>query len=286
LLAAISFALLCAGAAGARHVSEPTAKLRVPTAADRNANKLADPLERRFQSLSPGDDLSVIVSLNESATQARVESLAKAGGFAVKRRFAVIDSFAARMTRNQAETLAVNPQVRRVEANSVVRAFADGPRESFGVTKAKLDAGVDGNADGDAASYSKNDLVAAVIDTGIDTGHADLDEGKVIAFANCSGQPCTLTAPVDDNSHGTLVAATLAGSGDARADRLYQGAASGAALVGVKVLDRNGLGTKADMIAGIDWVVAHKDDYGHPRREHVDRYSRRRPQRRGLLRRQ
>ena len=105
-----------------------------------------------------------------------------------------------------------------------MRTFNDSAQASFGVTKARVDAGVDGDGDGNAATYSKNDLVAAVIDTGIDAAHQDLDEGKVLAFANCIGG-CVLAAPFDDNGHGTHVAATIAGEGDARADRLYKGAA-------------------------------------------------------------
>ncbi|HEV3407934.1 MAG TPA: S8 family serine peptidase, partial [Gaiellaceae bacterium] len=98
-----------------------------------------------------------------------------------------------------------------------------------------------------------------VIDTGIDAGHQDLDEGKVLAFKDfVNGR----TTPYDDEGHGTHVAATIAGDGDGRADGAYAGVAPGAGLVGVKVLDANGGGTMADATAAIDWVVQVKDVYG------------------------
>lgn len=98
------------------------------------------------------------------------------------------------MSRAQAATLARLAGVARVESNDLVHALNDSAQASFGVSKARLDAGVDG--DGDASTYSAADLVAAVIDSGIDTRHLDLDDGKVIAFANCLFSPCSTPAPL------------------------------------------------------------------------------------------
>ena len=66
------------------------------------------------------------------------------------------------------------------------------------------------------------------------------------------------TAAYDDYGHGTHVAGIIAGngydSGGARA-----GIAPGARLIVLKVLDANGNGRISDVIAAIDYVVAHKD---------------------------
>ena len=234
---------------------------RPPVKADVNGNKLFDDLEARLARLAPGDRLSVIVTLTAPASASRVGRLERAvGNFAVSHRFSVVDGFAGTLTKGQVQALARRPEVAAVEENARVHASNESAQASFGVTKARSDApSLDGDADGSAATYSSGDLVAAVIDTGIHAGHLDLDEGKVIAFKDfVNGR----AEAYDDNGHGTHVAGTIAGDGDARADRLYQGVAPGAALVGVKVLDANGSGTMADVTAAIDWVVQNKDVYG------------------------
>jgi len=115
-----------------------------------------------------------------------------------------------------------------VEENSVVHSQNDTAQTSFGVTAARAQAGVDGDGDGDPGRYTKDDLVAAVIDTGIGPLHADLNGGKVLAFKDWVGGR---TTAYDDNGHGTHVAATIAGDGEGRPDRLYRGVAPAAGLV-------------------------------------------------------
>ena len=127
---------------------------------------------------------------------------------------------------------------------SEVRALDASGQSSFGVAQARRDnRGLDGNRDGNVNRYSRGDMVAAVVDTGIDARHRDLDEGKVLKFVNCLSGRCYARSPFDNNGHGTHVAATLAGEGDARADRLHRGVAPAGALVGVKVLGSDGTAT-------------------------------------------
>ena len=251
-----------AAATGATATKPPVAERPAhPPKADRDGDKVFEDLEARLASMSPNDRLSVIVSLTSPASAARVaDTSRRVGGLDVSRRFSIVDAFAATVTKGQAEALTHVPWVAHVEENSRVRAFDETARASFGVTKARVDApGLDGDADGDPNGYSRGDLVAAVIDTGIDAGHLDLDEGKVLAFKDfVNGR----TTAYDDNGHGTHVAATIAGDGDARADRLYHGVAPGAGLVGVKVLDAAGGGTMENVTAAIEWVVQNKDVYG------------------------
>ena len=69
--------------------------------------------------------------------------------------------------------------------------------------------GVTGDRDG--AGYSAQDVVVAVIDTGIDANHIDLDGGKVIAWHDWVQNRAD---PYDDNGHGTHVAGTIGGLDD------------------------------------------------------------------------
>ena len=232
-----------------------------PTRGDRDDDKIFDDLEKRLAPLPATAERSVIVTVRGPATVQRTNQLEGAvGDFDVTRRFSIIDGFAARVTKKQVAELAASTTVLTVEENSRVRALNDGAQAAFGVAKARIDVpSLDGDGDGNAGAYSGADLVAAVIDTGIHAGHADLDEGKVLAFKDfVNGR----ADAYDDHGHGTHVAATIAGDGDGRADGAYRGVAPAAALVGVKALDGNGGGTMATVTAAIDWVVQVKDVYG------------------------
>lgn len=223
--------------------------------------KLAAALTRQLASRAADERIGVIVLLDEPATKERVGALAAAGGFIAGQRLPLVDGFAARLRADQVSALAHMPGVARVEYDGPLALFDATPRESFGVAKARLDLpALDGDLDGDPALYTSDDLVAAVVDTGIDAGHEQLDGGKVIGFADCMSTPCVETAPSDDANdppvgHGTHVAAALAGDG---------GVAPGAALVGVKVLDplNPRQGDKSRMIAGIQWVIANRERFG------------------------
>ncbi|ASJ05222.1 S8 family serine peptidase [Thermococcus barossii] len=105
--------------------------------------------------------------------------------------------------------------------------------------------------------YDGSGITIAVIDTGIDASHPDL-QGKVIGWMDyVNGR----SSPYDDNGHGTHVASIAAGTG-AASNGKYKGMAPGAKLVGIKVLGADGSGSISDIIAGVDWAVQNKDKYG------------------------
>jgi serine protease AprX len=227
---------------------------------DRDRDGVYDDLEARLATLPAQSRVRAVVVLSSPATASRVEKLERRlGGFALGRRFSLVPAFSAALREDQVVALADLPEVDHVELDAPVYAAIDSAQQSFGVSAARLDAGVDGDGDGDPDTYTKDDLVAAIIDSGIDAGHRDLDDGKVIGWLDLVDGSDT---PYDDLGHGTLVAGVLSGDGEGRPDGRYRGVAPGAGLVGVKVLDGQGRGTEADLIAGLQWVVAHKDEFG------------------------
>ncbi len=203
--------------------------------------------------------IPVVVVLNAPAPTGVVNHLqGLIGSFPVSYVYKVIPGFAAALTSGQIAALARDATVHRIEYDAEVHADNNFSNRSFGTAKARTDFLVDGDMDGDTTRYTKNDVVITILDTGIDSLHMDLDGGKVIAWKDfVKNKP----APYDDNGHGTHCASIAAGSGDASADKSSKGVASGAALVGVKVLDSNGSGKTSKVIAGIDWVVANKAAY-------------------------
>ena len=230
---------------------------------DRDGSGVFDDLERRLRVLGPNSPVDVIVTLRGPASTEQVAALERGvGRFELRSRFRVVDAFAARVSKRQVEALARRPEVERVEPDAQVKALNHPEQEGFGVTRARLDAPyLDGNRDGNRATYSNRDMVAAVVDTGIHRAHRDLDEGKVLAFVDCTSGSCRGRTAFDDNGHGTHIAATIAGEGDARGDRLHRGAAPDGALVGVKSLGSDGTGARSSVVAGIDWAVANRSRY-------------------------
>jgi serine protease AprX len=126
---------------------------------------------------------------------------------------------------------------------------------SFGVTQARNDYNLTGDGDGDPDSYSAADNSIAVIDTGIDGGHADFANGKIIGWVDFVNGRST---PYDDMGHGTHVASIAAG----RMRDGVSGVAPGAALVGVKVMNQNGSAHTSDVLKCLDWCLSHRDEYG------------------------
>lgn len=100
------------------------------------------------------------------------------------------------------------------------------------------------------AGFTGTGVGVAIVDTGIDFDHTDLFAN--ILLPSHSSFP-ELTAQ-DDHAHGTHVAGIVAAV-DNTQDVI--GVAPHAGLYAVKVLDSWGDGSDADVIAGLDWIVAN-----------------------------
>ena len=261
MLGALALAMLAALAAAAQPVSGG----RVTGArahADLDGDRIFDDLETRAAHLASRSTSEAIVRLRSPATRMRIAALRRRiGHFAVTQRFTVVHGFAAHLTKRQIEALARAPSVVRLEPVVDVRGLNDRAQLSFGVAKARLDAPwLDGDRDGDPARYTSQDVVVAILDSGVDVAHPDLDGGKVIHFEDfVNGRPDA--SPYDDNGHGTHVAGIVAGTGEGTSDRLYRGVAPGAAIVAVKVLDQSRQGRSSDVMHGIEWVYNNAATY-------------------------
>jgi subtilisin len=99
------------------------------------------------------------------------------------------------------------------------------------------------------------DSDVAVIDTGIDFDHPDLNLAMAIDCTWSGPNEGTCAGTRDDgHGHGTHVAGTI---GALDNDLGVVGVAPGVRLWAVKVLTNYGTGTTAQVVAGIDWVAGH-----------------------------
>ena len=231
-------------------------------ASDSDDDRVSDGLERQM-ALARGELIEVIVGVDGPVDEAALDALeSQVGPLRSRASLPVIGAFSARVTATQIEALRTQPDVALIEWSAPIRT-ANAEATLHGGADAVVDTlGYDGDRDGNATSYSAADSVAAILDTGIDAAHPDLDGGKVIAFVDCSSGVCAAAAAFDDASdgHGTHVAATVAGTGDGVAAN--RGVAPGAALVGIKILDSSGSGTGATLISGIQWAIDNKAAHG------------------------
>ncbi|MGH2451698.1 MAG: S8 family serine peptidase [Candidatus Limnocylindria bacterium] len=144
----------------------------------------------------------------------------------------------------------------RIRADSRVL-FVSADREVHAVAQT-LPTGID-RIDGEQSSTASGNgsgsvnVGVAVIDTGIDVDHPDLN---VAGGTNCvRGRPT-----IDDgNGHGTHVAGTIAAKDDSTG---VVGVVPGAQLWAVRVLNNQGSGSWSSVICGVDWVTANASSRG------------------------
>ena len=137
--------------------------------------------------------------------------------------------------------------VARQAANEPLPAAPESLLKGAGVTIAMLDSGVAPHAD-------IQTLVASIDFVGNPGATAVLDLPDDSTRAESSS--------VDPNGHGTHVAGILVGSGSHSDEGRLAGIAPAASLVSVRVLDEAGGGRTSDVLAGLQWVLDHKDELG------------------------
>jgi subtilisin family serine protease len=158
-----------------------------------------------------------------------------------------------RGTADVERDLAADPRVMSVEPNHVRSAFAVPNDPYYASAQASYLEPIRLPAAWDVTTGA-DDLVLAVVDSGVDLLHPDLEDRLLPGrdFVNDDD------SPDDDFGHGTQVATIAAASTDNRTG--LAGVAWRAKVLPVKVLDRQGRGTDADIAAGITWAVDHGAD--------------------------
>jgi subtilisin family serine protease len=108
----------------------------------------------------------------------------------------------------------------------------------------------------DGVDDARANVDVAVIDTGIDQSHPDLN---VFKRTDCTAEAasCSDGSGTDEDSHGTHVAGTIGAIDNGFG---VVGMASGARLWSVRVLKTTGSSNVSRLIAGVEWVTAHANE--------------------------
>jgi subtilisin family serine protease len=160
--------------------------------------------------------------------------------------YRLINAIAAKLPEPAIENIQRNPRVTYVEIDGEVHTLDTELDNSWGVERI-------GAGNVHAGGNKGAGVNVAIIDTGIDYTHLDLEDNfdtELLGYDFVNGD----SDPMDDNGHGThcagIVAAVDNGGG-------VVGVAPEAHLYAVKVLNSVGSGSVSDVIAGIQWSVAN-----------------------------
>ncbi|HEX2221088.1 MAG TPA: S8 family serine peptidase, partial [Candidatus Limnocylindria bacterium] len=218
----------------------------VPALAGAGVVQAAPPADRVPRDI-PGKYLVIYRDGVTDAAQ-KTERLERARGFRSEQRYGrAVKGFAARLSAAQLSALRSDPDVALVAPDRAVRAsdtvqILTGDASPTGVRRIEAATA--------AAVRGPSSVNVAVLDSGVDLGHPDLN---VVDGANCVG-----AGPAqDENGHGTHVAGTIGAENDGSG---LTGVAPGTRLFAVKVLDAAGNGSWSSIICGIDWVTATRSD--------------------------
>lgn len=191
-----------------------------------------------------------IVTIQGPAAEA-ADAVMRAGG-GVIHVYDIIPAIAIQIPQQALAGLERNPLIVAIEPDAVATTSVK-PGKPQPPTTETLPWGVD-RIDAEyawPAGVTGDGVKVAVVDTGIDYTHPDLD-GNYAGGTNIIN---SLKSPMDDNGHGTHVAGIIAAE---RGNNLgVVGVAPKASLYAVKVLDRTGSGYVSDIIAGLNWCVSH-----------------------------
>jgi type VII secretion-associated serine protease mycosin len=145
------------------------------------------------------------------------------------------------------DRLRADPRVAAAELDYVRRAFAtpNDPRyDTVPMQRVRLPAAWD-------SVKASSSQIIAVLDTGVDLTHPDLDgvleDGRNVILGNGT--------PQDQNGHGTTVASIAAA--ETNNGQGVAGTSWGARIMPVQVLNASGEGFDSDVAEGITWAVDH-----------------------------
>jgi len=182
------------------------------------------------------------IVLLDPAADTRARGLASRFGGRVGHEYPALHGFSVTLSEKQARRLAADPAVRSVEQNrtiSVAEVQTNPP--SWGLDRVDQRA-LPLNSRYEYSTTASN-VNVYVLDTGVRATHQTFG-GRVRQGYDFVDND---TNADDGYGHGTHVAGTIAGS--------QYGVAKGASVYPVRVLNSQGSGTTAQVIAGINWIT-------------------------------
>ncbi len=220
---------------------------------------------------NPDQTFNVIVEGSKGQSSGGVASDVTTGNGKLKRKFLSLSGVSASISGKDLVKLAKNPHVSAIVPDVQMKTSdyqsAEMWRQSTGVSSlwskpavtcaknSRTGLKLDPTCVPAPAVLAPQAPTIAILDSGIDASKAADFGSRIVARANfVASEP---GAQGDPDGHGTMVAGAAAGGATD-----HSGAAPNAPLVDVRVADSHGQAMTSDILAGIDWVLATKAQYG------------------------
>ena len=192
----------------------------------------------------PLASVRVIVTFDQPPRASEQMLVRNLGGI-VRHSYDLVPAIAAELPPGAVASLRATPGVVMVEEDQLVHLLDTELDSSWGVKRI--------GAGEVHPTNSGEGVKVAILDTGIDYTHPDLDDNYADGYDFVNGDP----EPFDDHAHGTLVAGVVAAEDN---DSGVVGVAPRAELYALKVLDDTGSGLSSNVIAALQWAVNHDID--------------------------
>ncbi|KPJ74863.1 MAG: hypothetical protein AMS14_04685, partial [Planctomycetes bacterium DG_20] len=166
-------------------------------------------------------------------------------GGVVLHSYDIVPAVAAELPPSAVASLRTAPGVAMVEEDQPVYALDTELDDSWGVKRI--------GAGEVHPTNSGEGIRVAVLDTGIDYGHPDLDDNYAGGWDFVNND----SDPFDDHYHGTMVAGVVAAEDNGSG---VVGVAPRAELYALKVLNHEGVGSTIHIMQALDWAVLHDMD--------------------------
>lgn len=197
-------------------------------------------------SLRGNGTVKTIVQFN-SAPGARALQILEQSDAKAFKKFSKLNSFAVKLSHADLTELSNLPEIEYISPEREV--------EIFGHVVSTT--GAESSTVNNPTTLDGSNVGVAVLDSGIYDSHKsflDANGRRRVTFEkDFTGELTT----DDAFGHGTHVAALAAGN-DQIADGAYQGIASNAKILNLKVLKSNGTGRLTDVLAAMDWILANR----------------------------
>ena len=222
---------------------------RTAASSELEPESLGEPARAGQARTDPG---TLIVRFREGTSVAEMEEAVRAAGAEPRSTIPALNTVVAAMDEADREKtkaqLEQNSSVEAVDANGLRYASVDpndpGVYDQLHILVSRLPIAWE-------VTKGSTSLDLAILDTGVDLDHPDLDS-RIVPGRDIVNNDNTA---MDDEGHGTMVAGIAAA--ETNNGMGVAGAAWNARIMPVKVLDSEGAGTDGDIADGIVWAVDH-----------------------------